>query len=150
MPTSSSSSSLSSLFLSFSKVFLRQFFTQVVINVVRFPFFDYSLDISSLHTLCYTSLFPMLTGQMVLSFLLHCHISKFCKCFWSTSRSDQITTPHNAMYRLQHFSNFFLKNNFGLLVDGASVFLYATYVMAVLEWISHVRQKYCTYKDLLV
>ena len=114
MPSSSSSSPLS---LSFSKVFLRQFFTQVVINVVRFPFFDYSLDISSLHTLCYTSLFPMLTGQMVLSFLLHCHISKFCKCFWSTSRSDQITTPHNAMYRLQHFSNFFLKNNFGLLVE---------------------------------
>ena len=70
-----------SLSLSFSKVFLRQLFTQVAINVVRFPFFYYSQDISSLRTLCYTSLFPMLTVKKVFSILLQHHFSKLCKCF---------------------------------------------------------------------
>jgi len=47
-------------------------------------------------------------------------------------RSDQVTAQRNTVPTVA-LDQFILKNNFSLVVEGASVFLNATYVVAVLE-----------------
>ena len=78
-PTSSSSST--SLCLSFCKVFYKSLLIENMFTVFSFSSFDCSKYITSLCTLCYISLYLMLTDQMVFSFILQHPISKPCKCF---------------------------------------------------------------------
>ena len=84
--------------------------------------------------------FPSISNTTIRNFSSVSHL--FPK--WPSYSPTQHCVPTVAL------DQFILKNNFSLLVGGASVFLNATYVMAVLEWISRWKQKYCTYNNLIV
>jgi hypothetical protein len=64
--------------------------------------FHYSLALSN------TSSFLTWSVQLIFSILPQYHISKLCRCFWSTARSVQVSAPYKAMLQMQHFTNFFL------------------------------------------
>jgi len=51
-------------------------------------------------TLSNTSSFLTWSVQLIFSILLQRHISKLFRCFWSTSRSVQISAPYNAMLQM--------------------------------------------------
>jgi len=67
--------------------------------------FAFRLRISCRRFLCSLTLsntFSFLTWsiQMIFSILLQHHISKLSRCFWSTSRSVQVSAPYKAMLQM--------------------------------------------------
>ena len=80
------------LYLSFNNPFLRkmwpnQFAVRLRISCRIFPCF---LTVSN------TSSFLTWSVQLIFSILLQHHISKLCRCFWSTARSIQVSAPYKA------------------------------------------------------
>jgi hypothetical protein len=51
-------------------------------------------------TLNNTSSFLTCIVQLIFSFLLQHHISKFSRCFWSTARSVQVSAPYKVMLQM--------------------------------------------------
>jgi len=47
-----------------------------------------------------TSSFLTWSVQLIFSILLQHHISKLCRCFWSTARSVQVSAPYKAMLQM--------------------------------------------------
>jgi len=67
--------------------------------------FAFRLRISCKIFLCFltlsnTSSFLTWSVQLILSILFQHHISKLSRCFWSTVRSVQVSTPHKAMLQI--------------------------------------------------
>jgi hypothetical protein len=51
-------------------------------------------------TLSITSSFLTWSVQLIFSILLHHHISKISRCFWSTARSVQVSAPYKAILQI--------------------------------------------------
>jgi hypothetical protein len=56
-------------------------------------------------TLSNTSSFLTWSVQLI-SILLQHHISKLSRCFWSTSRSVQVSAPYKDILQMYHFISF--------------------------------------------
>jgi hypothetical protein len=59
-------------------------------------------------TLCGTSSLFTRPVQLIFSILLHHHISKPWRYFWSTFRSVQVSAPYKGMLQMLYITSFFL------------------------------------------